>query len=374
MAYTPGISKIIADGSRAYSAKDYDLASEKYAEACELFSEENSEEDADLLLLYGKALFQSAVSKSDVFGGSSEAKQEEKEEKEDQEKEEEDDGKFQFYDAPPLEGEEVDSDPQPELEGEEQEEEGEGEQHENGEEEQSDFEVAWEILDLTRTLFESQADSKKDLLQDIEEPYFKDSEETTNEYVTLVKKLSETYDLLGEVSLEAGNFAQAVEDFESCLNLRLKLYDPKKSTLISESHYKLSLALEFSVDDPELRNKAVEQMKLAIESVVLRNKTEDDESKIKENDELIQDLKLRLQDLEKDPAEEIQQEQLDIIKGLLGEPTSDGQSGSSSTAAAAINDLTSIVKKKVPVNDLTGVIKKRKTPGKPAGPVKKAKK
>lgn len=68
--YSTEVAKLISEGSRAYSSKDFDLASEKYGEACEEYSKSHQgNEDADLLFLYGKAVFQSGVSKSEVFGG-----------------------------------------------------------------------------------------------------------------------------------------------------------------------------------------------------------------------------------------------------------------------------------------------------------------
>ena len=56
--YSTEVAKLISEGSRAYSSKDFDLASEKYGEACEEYSKSHQgNEDADLLFLYGKAVF-----------------------------------------------------------------------------------------------------------------------------------------------------------------------------------------------------------------------------------------------------------------------------------------------------------------------------
>lgn len=101
-------------------------------------------------------------------------------------------------------------------------------------------------------------------------------------------------------------------------------------------------------------------MKLAIESVKARNAKETNPQKKKDNDELIQDLVIRYQELKKDPIEELESEQLDIIKGILGEPSSSGNA--SAGIVGAINDLSSAVKRKPAVNDLTSSVKKRKGP------------
>lgn len=381
MSYSADISELVAEGAKLYAAKEFDDASEKYAEACEKYSSENGEEDADLLLLYGKSLFQSAVLKSEVFsganGGNREGGKEDGSGSGGEKDEQEDDGKFQFCDDAPLAEEEDDEAGPVAAEEEESDEEEENHDEEDGEpeeEEQSDFEVAWEILDLTRSLFENQLENVHKQGEDLQVPYLsRQDEETTNEFVKLTKKLAETYDLLGEVSLEAENFPQSAIDLQKCLELRLKLYNPDNSSLISESHYKLSLALEFCVEDPNLRSKACEQMRLAIESVKNRNSKETDPAKRKDNDDLVQDLQVRYQELERDPAEEIKNEQMDIIKGILGEPSGED----ASPVANLVNDLSSIVKKKSnkpAVNDLTSMVKKRKSSPKDGDSSKRTKK
>lgn len=348
MSYSPGVNGFIAEGSKLYAVKDYDQAATKYADACGAFNEENGQDDADLLLLYGKALFQAGVAKSGVLGGVSNV--EKKEVKEEQE----DDEKFQFEEGIAQEDEDEDGN---EEEGEEEGEEDGGEEEGDDEDgpEQSDFEAAWEILDLARSLFSKRLD---ELSTDAEGPFLKtDDEEPTSDYVTTLRNLSEAYDLLGEVSLESENFPQAASDLERCLELRQKLYNLRLSALISESHYKLSLALEFCVEDSELRKKAAEQMRLAISCVRLRNSNETDAAKKADTAELLKDLEERHNELKKDPEQELQMEQMDIIKGILGEATSG--------ANPAVNNLTAMVKKK-PVNDLSSMVKKRTATGEQA--------
>lgn len=347
--YSEEVTKNTTEAAKFYAAKDYDLAASKYADACATFNEENGADDADLLLLYGKALFQNGVAKSGVLGGAPNDQEEEKEEKED---EKEEDENFQFEEGFAEEEEEEDD---------EDKENNEINEDENGgdhglveADDQSDFEAAWEILDLARSIFAEKVELLAAEKDKFTVPYLKDDEEPTSEYVSAVQKLSETYDLLGEVSLESENFPQAAIDLESCLNLRTQLYDAQRSALVSESHYKLSLALEFCVGDPKLRQKAAQQMKLAIDCVKTRASSQTDESAKAENRELLRDLQERYKELEKDPQQEIQAQQMDMIKGLLGEAIGGG----------GATDLTSMVKKAptttAPVNDLSSMVKKRK--------------
>lgn len=340
--YSAEITKHLAEGSKFYAIKDFNQAATKYADACEAYNEETGEDSAELLLLYGKALFQNGVAKSGILGGIGND-EEKKPEEEDQ------NDNFQFEDG--VAQEEGDEENTEGAENESHDEDGEDEDGEDedgedrAEEEQSDFEAGWEILDLARSLFAAKAEELSSQKTALTVPYLKsDDEEPTNEYVVALKKLSETYDLLGEVSLESENFAQAASDLACCLELRQQLYHRLLSALVSESHYKLSLALEFCVEDVDLRQKAAEQMKLAIECVKLRSKTKETEQS-KETAELLRDLEERYRELKKDPQEQLQAQQMNIIKGILGEAV-ESSSATNLTPQVRVNDLSSMVKKR----------------------------
>lgn len=343
--YSEEVTKNITEGAKFYAAKDYDLAASHYADACGTFNEENGADDPDLLLLYGKALFHNGVAKSSVLGGVGNTQTKEKVDDDNEDANKEGDDNFQFEDG----FAEEDNDEHDHDENEY------GNENEPNEEadDQSDFEAAWEILDLARSLFSHNVEELSSEKTNLETPYLKnDDDQSDSPYVTALQKLSETYDLLGEVSLESENFPQAASDLQSCLDLRVQLYDPKMSALVSESHYKLSLALELCVDDPELRKKAAAHMKLAIVCVKNRSAAKTDEAAKAETRELLRDLQERYKELEKDPQQEIQVHQMDMIKGLLGEAI--GSSGAT--------DLSSMVNKKAPapVNDLSSMVKKRR--------------
>lgn len=362
--YSKEILDLVNEGSKAFSAKDFDVASSKYADACTAFNTEHDKDCPDLLLLYGKALFQSGVSKSGVLGGVTTNL--ETPHKEDDEEDAEN-----FEEGMAKDDLEIAAEQDEEQDEEQKKEESETEQdgrnglnddgNELEEEEQSEFEAAWDILDLARALFEERVSGLETSNADLKIPYLKsDDEEPSNEYVINLKKLSETYDLLGEVSLESENFPQAAADLESCLKLRQKLFDSKLSASISESHYKLSLALEFS-GEAELRAKAAEHVKQAIEVVKVRNEQETDKLQREDNVQLMQELTERYDELKRNPEQELMDQKMNIIKGILGEATS-GSSGPSAPASAVQNK----------VNDLSSMVKKRKA--QPGGPAKKQKK
>lgn len=349
MAFSETVNLLVGEASALYLKKEYDQAALKYGEACGEYSSSNDgEESIELLYLYGKCLFQSGVSKSEAFGGEGLNVGNAGEEEEEKEEGPVDSSNFQFNETLAEEEEEDEEEEAEERSVVQQEEESDSENEEveanegdedNEGEEQSDFELLWDILDLTRTLIEDKISklSKDEISGEV--PLIPQGKEASSEYVKLLEKLSETYDLLGEVSLELENFPQASVDLAKALELREKLY-PSTSQFISESHYKLSLALEFCVEDPESRSKAAKHMKLALEIV---------EKQPDKDEELIQDLKVRLVDLQKDPAAELQAEKERILKGILGEQTSED-----------IKKPASLDQKPAQINDLTGMVVKKK--------------
>ncbi|ODV87575.1 hypothetical protein CANARDRAFT_26957 [[Candida] arabinofermentans NRRL YB-2248] len=380
-SYSKEILKLLENGARAFAEKDYDLSAELYSEACEISNIATGKDDPDLLLLYGKSLFENAVSKSGVLGAVAQNDQKkagsddndddddandtdkdndkamfqfnetlaEEEEEEEEEEDDNDDVSADKLVTQEEEEEESDDDEKDTPQG--------SEEQEPEEPEQTDFEVAWEILDLTRTIYEEQLTEHEQSIENkekLESPLMKsdkqDLKEIKNPIIILKKKLSDVYDLLGEVSLETENFKQAAQDFESLCQLRTELY-PFHSALISEAYYKLSLSLEFCTEDLKSIGKSIEMMKKAIESMKLRFQQPGQ----KKDDELLFEMEQRLLDLTRGD-EKIKEEKDKILRGILGdimpqkgsseEATNSGFSAASSIAAPAVNDLTSMVKKR----------------------------
>ncbi|CAN6632883.1 hypothetical protein TRVA0_013S03048 [Trichomonascus vanleenenianus] len=308
------IDKKVGEGIKAFALRSYEEAVEQFGDACRLYSEKNDgEEDPELLFHYGKALYRVAVEQSEVLGEKAQKKKEETP-KDSDTRDEGDDTK--------AEGEED--------EGEEAKDEGDVDKDKEGdkegeEEEQSDFEVAWEILDLTRTLFSAKL-------------------ENNPEDVTIKKKLAEVYDILGEVSLESENFQQAAEDLAQCLEIRSQVYE-ESHPLVSESHFKLSLALEFDFSTAANKQKAVEHMEKALESVKQRIAKSG-----QEDPDLINDLETRLEDLRASEAQvnAVNQEKVQALDGLVGQEASSVLKTQLLEAVSNANDISGLVRKKKP--------------------------
>lgn len=333
------LTQITTRAAAKAAVKDFNAAAELYSEATELQAELNGElspDNADLLFAYGKALYNVAVSKSDVLGSkvsgqpqtqssnapaggansaatasggdgavqnaiASGVAKKGAEESEKSQSESVNKPYFQFT------GDENFDDT-------DSEEEGDGDAGDD--EDEDDFANAFEVLDLARVLYLKKLDTA-------EESQNKGKSTDMPSDIRLIReRLADTHDLQAEISLEGERFVDAVADLQKTLELRQSLF-PLEDSLVAESHYKLSLALEFAsankqieetgeVDnnvDEGMRKEAVSHMETAIESCKIRvaqeKKRLDDNSNTMDEDK-ISAAKLRIADV-KDMVGEMEQ-------------------------------------------------------------------
>jgi len=119
------------------------------------------------------------------------------------------------------------------------------------EEEPSNLQHAWEMLELAKVIYMKKVEAEKDIAAKAE----------------FERKICEAFISLGEVSLENENYGRAVEDFSACLERRqAKL--PKDSRSIAEIHYQLGVALGFSSKFEE----AIKSLNAAIDVLTMRIK------------------------------------------------------------------------------------------------------
>ncbi|KAK6359774.1 hypothetical protein TWF696_000912 [Orbilia brochopaga] len=374
------LAKLSAEAAVEYTHKRYSKAAELYADAAELQATINGEENplnADLLYLYGRALYHCGLSRSDVLGtgvSSNEAAREQQREAEIAKKqstsaaaakrkpaatEELKEGGALKKGVIAISGDDnfLDSD-------------GESSDSDGGPEE-DDFTLAWEILDLARVLFNKRLENPPD------DP----------EVVRKIKeRLADVHDILGEVSLESESFKQACIDLEEALKIKLELY-PVESTLITEAHYKLSLALEFASqgagegdadkdvspeDQKKGRDKAVKHMRSAIASCKKRVEAEEKaiqaatgdkvgdkpkdeaEKAVEEGKDLVKELEMKLRDLMAPPPEVVSA----AVKKAMGEEQMAGilsamRSGNPEDAKKMFADIIS------GANDISGAVRKK---------------
>merc|ERR1711972_622354 len=118
------------------------------------------------------------------------------------------------------------------------------------EEEPSNLQLAWEMLEMAKIVFSKQIEVGTDASKKPE----------------LEERLCSTILLLGEVSIENENYKQAVDDIKTCLEKQVNM--PKDSRLRAETHYQLGVALGFN----GLFDEAVESLNSAV--AVLKERIE----------------------------------------------------------------------------------------------------
>ncbi|OWT41514.1 HAT1-interacting factor 1 [Cryptococcus neoformans Bt1] len=306
-------------------------------------------EMAPLLLAYGKALYDLASSQAGVMGREEPVRQE------DDVPAETNNLNFVFSGDAPSDDEGEADDPEPEPESEPQASSSSApaaapagtdaaEGDEVGELE-DDYNAAWEVLDVARTIYEKIVDGLKE-------------GEGNKERMLL----SDCYLALGNVSCETENFPQAVQDFTAAVDIQNTIIPPSFRDLAS-AHYQLATALEFT-PSPQSRTSALTHVESALSSLVRRKEEllssdestlseaikkmtpKEKEAEMKDVEALMGDLQAKIEELKAaPPAEDLIHES---ISHLMGQAPEASGSGSRKEESGPVNDLTGMVKKKKP--------------------------
>jgi len=172
------------------------------------------------------------------------------------------------------------------------------------EEDPSNLQLAWEMLELAKTILVKQAES----ITIVNAADDKDAEEKTKLKEDVENRISDTYQTLGELSIENENYPQAIEDLETCLKRRQDML-PEDSRCIAETHYQIGVAQGFNLQFDE----AVASLEGAIKCLQtridkLKSKTESidptkvrdafytRENEIKQIESLIPEIKEKIAD------------------------------------------------------------------------------
>lgn len=130
---------------------------------------------------------------------------------------------------------------------------GDGESQKN--EDCTDLQLAWEVLEVAKKIFTTRGDTGKE-------------------------RLSETMILLGEVAMESENFTDGVNDMKAGIELQKSLYE-STSRKLAESYYKLGIAQATLSNIDE----AIGSFELSIETLKKRIKMLKDQLEEKKTDE-----------------------------------------------------------------------------------------
>merc|ERR1711864_13577 len=150
-----------------------------------------------------------------------------------------------------------------------------------GDEEPSNLEHAWEMLELAKLIYSK-----------LNTPLSGDAK------VNLDRRICEVYLLLGEVSLENENFTQAVEDLTTCL-ARRQASLPSDSRSIAETLYQLGVAQAFSGDFNEAETRltsAIDVLKTRVCNLQKMESSEHLTKEIFDLEELIKEIDEKLAD------------------------------------------------------------------------------
>ncbi|KAI5995402.1 hypothetical protein EDD15DRAFT_2422483 [Pisolithus albus] len=210
------VDAVLEHARRAFALKKYEQAVELYATALEMQTkthDEDAPEMADLYFSYGKALLENAISQASVLG------------KEPEPGAAEEETRKGAVHRPFLSfsGDDDEEDGTPDLLAQSGKEEEQSEEEGDEGEPEDDFNAAWDVFELARSIY----DKGKDQGDEIK------------------LKLADTYIALGDVSLETEKFDQAITDYSAGLELKTELL-PISSRQIAEAHYKLSIVLDLT--------------------------------------------------------------------------------------------------------------------------------
>lgn len=392
------LEELTQAASLQYSLKNFSAAADHYADAVEIQAELNGEtapENAELLFYYGRALYKVAVAKSDVLGGK--AAQEDKKKKK-AKKEAKAEASSSGANGAKTKPSTDAAAPKPastyfQLTGDENwdtSDDDEDEEDGDAEEEEDDFANAYEIFELARVAYQKQLDA---LSESTGADKGKAPVTLSPAERAIKEKLADCHGFLVEISLENERFHDAVADARSSLALQEEI-NPFEHENVTESHYSLSLALEFAsvskirednvdaerqqdesnADNGEdginwdLRNEAAKHTQLAIDSLQARLKKEQaaltsesttlTDTQKKEKKAIIDDKKAmleeltgRLKDLKQDPTKQTDFDSIDpsVVQGLFGSllgADKTKQQEILKQATAQANDVSQVVRKK----------------------------
>jgi len=160
-------------------------------------------------------------------------------------------------------------------------EEGKSGEEKKDDEDPSNLQLAWEMLELAKVVYTKQIESG-----DLENK------------AQIEERLCSTIISLGEVSIENENYAQAVEDLKACLSKQDSL--PKDSRIVAETHYQLGVAQGYNnqfEDAVSSLNTAIKILKERIKNLKESSSVSDDVQKeIAELETLIPEIEEKIDD------------------------------------------------------------------------------
>ncbi|CAF4823925.1 unnamed protein product [Pieris macdunnoughi] len=358
---TSSPTDLLAAGRRDLAVREYTSAVESLAKACELLAKEHgdsADECAEAYLWYGKALLGLSREESGVLGdgmpgtknGDEEGDSEEQEENADEVPEKDEKGQGDEVEAMDSE-QAVQSTSQEEASSSKETEQpgtsngdlnDESMANLGNEDDVDNLQLAWEMLDLARSILERRAESNAEGARSL---------------------LADVHLTLGEVALESETYDKAVIDMMSCLEIQKELYS-SDDRRIAETHYQIglanSLASNFEEAITHFKN-AANILESRIKSLEGPEPTDAAQAEIKELKELLPEIQDKIQDMMEYKAETIRR----VREALF---PSNGATSSQSNGASSSSDA-----KKPAASDISHLIKRKRKPSESEEPASKKK-
>nr|CAH7742848.1 unnamed protein product [Callosobruchus chinensis] len=358
---TKNSTELFGQGIRAYVLQDYNSAVTALSKASELMAAELGNDLHDSLgevyLYYGKSLLGLSREENEALGdavpkGQDESDDEEEEAEDDEgddEKQKEENGETEKSAKNKVEKEENKVEKEEKSDKDEKTSNGTSvtvessssngtgagtsngaagtaEDAEDGDDEPTDLQVAWEVLELAKQIFEKQEEAGR-------------------------KNLAETLIVLGEIALESENFPSAINDIKAGLAIQKTLFG-KESRVLAESYFKLGVAYSTNSEVDEAIASFTDSLHYLRARVEHLEKMEDKKDEI--NDE-IKEIKNLIPEVEEKIAD-IKSYKDEALKKILATVTeqknsSEGSSSEAGTSKPA-NDISHLVKKKRKIDEV----------------------
>ncbi|KAL1489181.1 hypothetical protein ABEB36_014119 [Hypothenemus hampei] len=259
--------ELYGKGVRAYIMEDYEEAVTALSKASELlvakYKNDMHSSLADVYLYYGKSLLSLTREQSDALGEGVPKDAPEEDSDDDEVSKEAQEPSSSTASIDPEASTETEKQPEPEEKN----------------EEASDLQLAWEVSELAKKIFEREQDRKG---------------------------VAETLVVLGEISLESGNFEDAITDTKKALDIQKELFR-SDSRAIAETYYKLGVAYSTNsqIDEAiECFNTSLEYLRNRINALEeMKDISEDDQYELEEIKGLLPDIEEKIADMQESKRE-----------------------------------------------------------------------
>ncbi|GAA5999803.1 uncharacterized protein JCM10292_003751 [Rhodotorula paludigena] len=384
-APAPADGDHLAHGIRALALKKWNDACDHLAQAVESSTAKHGDlapENVDPLVLYGKALLNSAIAQSAVLGGAAPQGEPASDAAPAASSSAAASGPSASTSSGPAAGpssakfhfggDAEDDDADEGADGEDGEEggaEGEDDGGAAGGDREDDLESAFQVLDLARTILSKQVDEIETELERVVKEGGDGAEGKKGELEETRKsrkeKLADVHRLLGDVATESEQFDNAVEEYSSALSTLSRILAPYDRAL-SELHMLIALALDFvpnatsrAVSHAE-KAKGVLVLKLAeLEKVPEQEREDKAKREIEDIRSLMGDVDMKIEDLRTVPEAPAPTAADSALEALLRQSSN---AMASAAASGSINDLTSLVKKKKKAAPAPGIVQEEVKP------------